>query len=129
MTLDPSAKIGEESKLRSSMDTHNKNTVKNSAAANKVINGILNKKSVTSGERRAIAQAQAGNLKTISSWMTYAPSYNRTIKRIQSALKKEGSTTFNDVGVFAAAKGYDFYYDRNTGYSVTLNRTKLIIKV
>lgn len=41
---------------------------------------------------------------------------------------KSGKPLYSDEGVFAAAKGYDFYYDRRSGYSVTLNRTKLIIK-
>ena len=129
MTLDPSAKIGEESKLRDSMRDHNRNAVKNSSAVGNEINRILNKSLVTYGERQAIRDAQWGDLKPRSAYATNAKSYNRTMKRLQAALRSEGKTAFTDVGVFAAARGYDFYYDRNTGYSVTLNRTKLIIKV
>lgn len=46
-------------------------------------------------------------------------------------IKKNASGEWNDIGVYAAAKGYDymyFYDDSGTQECVILNRTKLIIK-
>lgn len=132
-TLDPSAKIGEESRLRSDMQAHNAAVRSgNTQAVKQATAPILQQ--LGGGTRAEQAAAKAWNAGRQSAsprrgtTAKYQSEFNAAMTKLRSARDSVPTPrTFRDVGVFAAAKGYDFYYDRRTGYSVTLNRTKLIV--
>ena len=126
-TLDPSAKIGDELKLSIDMATHNANAIKNSGALDEIRQKMSKRKRITQGEQDALNNLERGSVYERMSWESNYKSYNKVINMAFSIARKKGATTFSDVGVFAASKGYDFYFDEATGYSVTLNRTKLIV--
>ena len=126
-TLDKSAKIGEESKLRSDMHAHNTQALKSSGAIDAISKSLSGRKRVTVGEQAALRDIKSGRIGKRSTYYQGAASYNKIMDKATSILKKSGQTVFSDTGVYAAAKGYDFYYDRSSGYSVALNRTKLIV--
>lgn len=135
-TLDPSAKIGEESQLRSDMRAHNANARQTRSQAiqkrNQALAPVVNQLgSGTRAEQAAAKAWQRGNQDAKPRKNTTAK-YQKEFNAAMDKLRKTRDSVsvpavFNDVGVYAAAKGYDFYYDRRTGYSVTLNRTKMIV--
>lgn len=128
MTLDPSAKIGEERQLRADMRAHNAQAQKTrNSMADQAAKQMPNKRSY--GAKAALSDFKAGS-NSGPKWNTssqYKADYAAAMTHLKTATAS-APHVYNDVGVFAASKGYDFYYDRGTGYSVTLNRTKLIIK-
>lgn len=132
MTLDPSAKIGEERTLRTNMESENQSAISGSKRAQSIINNLKGNSNLSRGEQAALRHIQNGELKAFnygSNAGAYYDDHDRIIKSVTKALNSDGKRSYSDTGVYAAAKGYDFYYDRSTGYSVTLNRSKLIIKV
>ena len=132
-TLDPSARIGEESKLRSDMQAHN-NAVNsgNTQAIRQATSPILQQLSTGTRAEQAAAKAwnagRQGASPRRGTTARYQSAFNTAMDRLRKARDSvPRQRTFRDVGVYAASKGYDFYYDRRTGYSVALNRTKLIV--
>lgn len=128
MTLHPSAKIGEESQLRTEMRQFNKDQQK------KAIDPIIAQlKNGTRAEKAVARRYEKNNdmydvlysSPSRSASTTYRNEYHAATDRLQKALN--GVKEYQDVGVYATAKGYDFYYDRSSGYSVVLNRSKLVI--
>lgn len=128
MTLDPSAKIGEESKLESAMQAHNISTLNNSSAVQAAISKASKGSRTAKGVQDAIYDALHDGKLNRKYYGRSQKTYNKMMDQISDALWSEGKSLYTNLGIFAAAKGYDFYYDRSSGYSVTLNRTKLIIK-
>lgn len=137
MTLHPSAKIGEESKIRSEMNAHNAIARQQRQSATmkrrQVTDPIAQQLSNGTRAEKAAAKAWQAGKQDASPRKGTTAKYQQEYNAAMGKLRKARDTVpmpalFSDTGVFAAAKGYDFYYDRRTGYSVVLNRTKLIIK-
>lgn len=137
MTLDPSAKIGEEKQLRSDMYTHNAQARQAIPAARQrqqqAIAPVLQQLNGGTRAEKAAAKAWANSKQDAKPRKNTTAKYQTEFNAAMAKLRKARDsvpvpTVYRDVGVYAAAKGYDFYYDKGTGYSVTLNRTKLIIK-
>jgi len=137
MTLDPSARIISEGELERKMYAHN-----NSITAYSISNAKRTKASypqtlldqLSKGTRaekaaaKAWADGQFGAQPRRGVSDAYKSQYGEAMKKLQQATKHiKVPQRFTDLGVFGAAAGYDFYYDSITGYSVTLNRSKLIV--
>lgn len=136
MTLHPSARIAEEGQLKSEMHDHNTRAAQQladvRAKRKQATSPIVQQLSGGTRAEKAAAKAWQAGKESASPRRGTTAKYQKEFNSAMGRLRKArdtipAPTRYTDLGVFAASKGYDFYYNRGLGYSVVLNRTKLIV--